>query len=877
MANRPFVIPMSTTPPHGDDELGTNKRELDSVGGLQPKLFFDRYGILENPFGVTPNPRYLYQSNSHAKARAALITGIECGLGFQALIAPPGMGKTTILFDLLQRFDKVALTAFLFHNHRTFRDFSRCLISELGGEAHDSDPVGMQDTIVQLLIRERRAGRQTIIIIDEAQNLNASVLETVRLLSNFETSAEKLVQIVLAGQPKLAQRLISPDLAQLQQRISTLTTLIPFNLEDTTNYIEHRLIVAGYNGPPLFTSAAVRLIWECSGGVPRKINTLCFNALLLAGTAECKQVDSGILHEVVEDLDLDRIRVNIGTPPRGMQTTNGLPLGNTAEDSPETSVDKGCQATVSGAEAKSDDAFAPPTAFDEVDLVELRKIAAKRDSTRSGEKAEHAAVSGANTEADYASIRPTPFDAIDLVELRKIGPKIGSTGNGNNLAQPAVPYAGLGSNDRIGPVLPQDTPALAGHQKTDISIVADTVAAGVPRRETEASGSSTDILLATLEALAAEAQPAPKARHDLSSGVESKLTWMGIVGPAEEIKPDSKIEIKPESRLDVELTPKAEPGVTAGVPRREKEASSNSTDVLQATLEATADEAEPVPKVRHDLSLGVESKLTSKGEVDRAAGTTLDPKIEIKPERLGAEWPLKAEPGVRAGVPRREKEASSSSPDALQAALEALAAEAEPVPKAKPDLSAGVESKLTSKGQVDYAARIKPNPKVETKPESGLGVELTPRIEPGVAVTQQCNIIAEPDAVSEAVQKSLWKTVTKHLSWRKQLLVAHRTTIYLVSSVLIFLLGLSYATLLRQSTPEPNLFRGFLLTLGLAAPPHTPTQYDNPEVRVWVDPQTGLYYCRGGESFGKTRGGKFTTQGQARQEHFKKANGNTCQ
>src|SRR5216683_6785970 len=345
-------------PPRRADDRGAQKEELQPISGLRPKLLYERYGILENPFGVTPNPRYLYHSKTHDEARASLIIGIECGVGFQALIAPPGMGKTTVLFDVLERFNKVARTAFLFQIQGDSGALLRYLISELGGEEHDSDLVCMQDTINELLIRERRSGRQTIVIIDEAQILNTSVLETVRLLSNFETPTEKLLQIILAGQPQLAQRLANPEMAQLRQRISMLTTLIPFDLEDTRNYIDHRLTIAGYKGPPLFTSAAVRFIWERSGGVPREINTLCFNALLLAQAAEQKQVDSVILNEVVADLDLDRIRLNTGTPPsgmRGVRTTNGLLLGNTAEDPPATSIDKTCKAAVSDGNAEADD------------------------------------------------------------------------------------------------------------------------------------------------------------------------------------------------------------------------------------------------------------------------------------------------------------------------------------------------------------------------------------------------------------------------------------------------------------------------------------------------------------------------------------------
>jgi general secretion pathway protein A len=365
MANHPLINATSARspgdrglPPRRNEVSDPQKAELQSISGFLPKLLYERYGILENPFGVTPNPRYLYQSKTHAEARSSLIIGIECGVGFHTLIAPPGMGKTTILFNIGERFDKVARIAFLSQLHGDSRDFLRYLVAELGDEAHDSNPVGMQDTINRLLVREYRAGRQTIIVIDEAQNLTTSVLETVRQLSNFETPSEKLVQIILAGQPQLAQRLASPEMTQLQQRIPMLTTLLPFGLEDTRNYIEHRLIIAGYKGPPLFTSAALRVIWENSGGVPREINRLCFNALLLARAGEQTQVNSDILHEVVADLDLDRIRLNTGTPPggmRGVQTTSGLSLGNTAEDSPATSIDGPCKAAVSDGNAEADD------------------------------------------------------------------------------------------------------------------------------------------------------------------------------------------------------------------------------------------------------------------------------------------------------------------------------------------------------------------------------------------------------------------------------------------------------------------------------------------------------------------------------------------
>ncbi|MGA8309232.1 MAG: AAA family ATPase, partial [Terriglobales bacterium] len=301
LMNAPSARPLGDNglPPRSNDASDPHKAQLQPISGLRPKLLYERYGILENPFGVTPNPRYLYQSRTHAEARSSLIIGIECGVGFQALIAPPGMGKTTILFHVLERFKDVARTALLFQIHGDSHNFLRYLLSELGSDAPDSSVGGMQEAINQLLVREFRSGRRTIIVIDEAQGLDTPVLETIRLLSNFETRSEKLLQIVLAGQPQLAQRLVNPEISQLHQRISILTTLTPLGLEDTRSYIEHRLEIAGYKGPPLFTSAAVRLIWERSGGVPREINTLCFNALLLARAVGQKQVHSAILHEVV--------------------------------------------------------------------------------------------------------------------------------------------------------------------------------------------------------------------------------------------------------------------------------------------------------------------------------------------------------------------------------------------------------------------------------------------------------------------------------------------------------------------------------------------------------------------------------------------------
>jgi type II secretory pathway predicted ATPase ExeA len=282
-------------------EPASREIRLSDEAGVAETLF-QRIGVQENPFGFTPNPKYLYPSRSHAEARASMILGLECGLGFQALIAPPGMGKTTVLFDILAHFRRVAHTAFLFQLQGNARSFLRYLALELGTEVNDLDLVHVQQGINRLLVRERRLGRRTIIVIDEGQTLNSSVLEVIRLLSNFETASDKLLQIVLAGQPELAEKLALPELAQLSQRISMVKTLAALDLSETIGYVEHRLGVSGYQGPTLFTPAALESIWAASHGVPREINTICFNALLLLTATAGTQVGIEIVREVLTDL-----------------------------------------------------------------------------------------------------------------------------------------------------------------------------------------------------------------------------------------------------------------------------------------------------------------------------------------------------------------------------------------------------------------------------------------------------------------------------------------------------------------------------------------------------------------------------------------------
>jgi type II secretory pathway predicted ATPase ExeA len=272
-------------------------------------MVLEFYNLREQPFGVTPDPKYLYLSPTHREALASLEYGISSSRGFLALIAPPGMGKTTILFQLLQRLNQTARTVFIFQTHATPRDFLRNLLSDLGLSGFETDLVTMQAELNKTLLEEAKAGKRVVVVVDEAQNLEDPVLEHLRMLSNFETTSEKLIQIVLAGQTQLADKLALPSLVQLRQRISMMGRLAPFDREETERYICHRLEVAGFEGAlPLFTRQALRLIAEASGGIPRNINNLCFNALALGCANRQRMIPTETIQEVCQDLDLSTVR-----------------------------------------------------------------------------------------------------------------------------------------------------------------------------------------------------------------------------------------------------------------------------------------------------------------------------------------------------------------------------------------------------------------------------------------------------------------------------------------------------------------------------------------------------------------------------------------
>ena len=245
-------------------------------------MYCNYYGFSERPFEPTPDPSLLYLGNLHREVHAALLYGIVQRRGFIVVVGEVGTGKTTLLRSVMDRLDPNVKVATITNSDVTFDELLQVAIVDLGIAAAD-ETHGKSDAIHrlnQLAIEQFRQGGNVVIMVDEAQNLDRRCMENLRLLSNLETNKTKLIQIILSGQPELDDKLRQPDLRQLAQRINLRRYLVPFDESETSAYIQHRLKAVQYPGSALFTRQAQRLIWGYSGGIPRKINTVCDNALL---------------------------------------------------------------------------------------------------------------------------------------------------------------------------------------------------------------------------------------------------------------------------------------------------------------------------------------------------------------------------------------------------------------------------------------------------------------------------------------------------------------------------------------------------------------------------------------------------------------------
>lgn len=251
----------------------------------QPRtlMYQDFYGLKAMPFNITPDPNFLFLSPTHQEALSHLTYGIEEKKGFIVLSGEVGSGKTTLCRALLQYLDgKPVDTALIMNPRLTEAQIIRAILEELGEEAKSRSKVDLLSNLNEALLERVYKGRNIVVIIDEAQNLTFEVMEQLRLISNLETNDQKLVQIILIGQPELREKLRKPELRQLRQRVLVSYDLSPLSLDQMADYIQHRLTLAGSHGRPRFTRHALKKIYRSSRGIPRLVNNLCDKSILAA-------------------------------------------------------------------------------------------------------------------------------------------------------------------------------------------------------------------------------------------------------------------------------------------------------------------------------------------------------------------------------------------------------------------------------------------------------------------------------------------------------------------------------------------------------------------------------------------------------------------
>ncbi len=277
-------------------------------------MYCSFFGLQEKPFGVTPDPRFLFLSQSHQEALGHLLYGIEERKGFIAITGEVGTGKTILCRALLERLAQHTQTALILNSFLSDVELLRSINEDFGIPAQGITKKELIDELNRFLISGFREGHNAVLIIDEAQNLTTPVLEQIRMLSNLETERGKLLQIVLVGQPELRGLLERPDLRQLNQRIAVRYHLRPLDRGETADYINHRLLVAGSHGSVKFSAGTLDRIYRASEGIPRKINLLCDRVLLTAYVRGTAVIDRQIVRHAKAEINTDKIG---GAQPSG--------------------------------------------------------------------------------------------------------------------------------------------------------------------------------------------------------------------------------------------------------------------------------------------------------------------------------------------------------------------------------------------------------------------------------------------------------------------------------------------------------------------------------------------------------------------------------
>jgi general secretion pathway protein A len=266
-------------------------------------MYTQFYNLERKPFEITPDPRFLYTSVQHKEALANLLYGVKERKGLMVLTGEVGTGKTLLIRSLLQMLDANTHTAFVFNPRLELEDFFNVVASEFRLRGDLSTKGRFLKRLNSFLLRAAENRKPAVLIVDEAQTLSLPILEEIRLLMNLETSSQKLLQVILAGQPELHKIINFNCMRQFKQRIGLRCHLSPLSKDETAQYIERRLQVAGHRGERIFTDGAIRRIHQYANGIPRIINVVCDNALLTGYALEKKRIDPPVIQEVIGDLD----------------------------------------------------------------------------------------------------------------------------------------------------------------------------------------------------------------------------------------------------------------------------------------------------------------------------------------------------------------------------------------------------------------------------------------------------------------------------------------------------------------------------------------------------------------------------------------------
>ena len=277
-------------------------------------MYLEYYGLTRKPFALTPDPAFLFLSKQHAIALAMLKYGLQNQAGFTLITGEVGSGKTTLIRHLLRSMDGNLTIGVVTNTHRNYGDLLTWILTAYGLELGNRDNVSMHHRLLDFVANEHKAGRRVVLVVDEAQNMDAETLEELRLLSNMNVGEELLLQLVLVGQPELQETIALPEMLQFAQRISAEHHITPLDFEGTENYIRHRIAVAGAT-EELFDRYARAAIYYFSRGIPRAINNICDMALVYGYAEEMKPVTCELVLEVIRSRPI--IRRQAENPPRG--------------------------------------------------------------------------------------------------------------------------------------------------------------------------------------------------------------------------------------------------------------------------------------------------------------------------------------------------------------------------------------------------------------------------------------------------------------------------------------------------------------------------------------------------------------------------------